>query len=540
MARDYVELEGMFADRVLGIFRVIRGFADLRDLAAISTSFRMNPSAEDGRVAGHQRAETEQHAADIKNYLENSDSRFLPEVILAVRTSIELITVQGAIAPNDAGLGDVAWGIQTAGDLPVEIRRPRSGANERLQRIRVRRDMLEEVRRQHLIRRIDGNHRLFLADQLADDPNSPTKYLAPFCLIVLGPPEDEADDYTESLIFHTINSTALPLESEHGLRLLLGQDQRFAMSADDEFAYNPTLHLTRLLKRYLGAAPAVIRDKFGQRPLTSLWDSARNIIAIDPAVTADRMTLTAKADELFGALSEIVVRLTDDQPSLCKTYSFFELAARVWREAPGADQHERVRSTVDMLSRMGRWLGGEGILSLLNQLSPAEQLLETFKAAQSRIPRRVFLARWYPAADAPNNARQRADLRLAQLRETLVRIRDRHGIALDLIDMGTEEGGTFPIHQEMYKAIASSDIIISDLTGQRPNVYIETGFALRDHEQNKLILLFEPRNAEDRVPFDLNTFKYIQIEQAAEIPNRLGVELEAILEAAGARLANRE
>jgi len=39
---------------------------------------------------------------------------------------------------------------------------------------------------------------------------------------------------------------------------------------------------------------------------------------------------------------------------------------------------------------------------------------------------------------------------------------------------------------------------------------------------------------DDRVPFDLNTFKYVQISQAAEIPNRLKAEIIAILRDAGA------
>ena len=138
--------------------------------------------------------------------------------------------------------------------------------------------------------------------------------------------------------------------------------------------------------------------------------------------------------------------------------------------------------------------------------------------------------RW---ADAPECA-----LRLQQLRQTLANILATHGIALELIDMGTEEGGTFPIHTKMYEAIASSDIIICDLTGQRPNVFIEAGFALKHHEQDKLIFLFEPNDEADKVPFDLNTFKYVQITQAAEIPGRVGSEIAAILRNCGAEVPN--
>ena len=71
-------------------------------------------------------------------------------------------------------------------------------------------------------------------------------------------------------------------------------------------------------------------------------------------------------------------------------------------------------------------------------------------------------------------------------------------------------------------------------TVQCPNVFVETGFALKHHEKNRLIFLFEPRNRNDKVPFDLTTFKYVPISQAAEIPNKVKAEIIAILRDAGA------
>lgn len=142
-----------------------------------------------------------------------------------------------------------------------------------------------------------------------------------------------------------------------------------------------------------------------------------------------------------------------------------------------------------------------------------------------------------PPIDAPGNAHIKANLRLEQLRQTLEYFRQQHDITLELIDMGTQEGGTFPIHSRMYEAIASSDIIICDLTGQRPNVYVEAGFALKHHESNRLIFLFEPQNDDDKVPFDLNTFKYIPLTQAAEIPVKLKPEITSILRGYGAVLS---
>lgn len=512
----------MFSESVLGIFRVIRGFADLRDLAAVSVPYTMADSAQSGRVAGHQRELDLKHAEDIKKYLEQSDNRFIPEVILAIHCEVEPIRIEIETV-----------GVKTVGNGPISMNRRFSGKNHRIQKVWVRRNQLDMVKEEKLIRRIDGNHRLALADSLQEDMNLPKKYLAPFCMVLLGPPDDGADDFAESLIFHTINNTALPLESEHGLRLLLGQDPAHAMTADNEFAYSPELHLTRLLTDWLRRLPDPAKARFGERPLTALRDSARNLIAMDAAIAHDRQTLSDFANSLFAGLSDIVTRLTVNHPPMCQTYGFIELAARVWRESNGDDHEEKVRWTVDYLDRIGHWLGSQGITNLLNPLSPAEQLLETFKAAQSHIPKRVFLARWYPAQDAPDGAHDKATLRLQQLQQTLTTIKERHSIAFELIDMGTEEGGTFPIHSKMYEAIASSDIIICDLTGHRPNVYVEAGYALKHHEKNRLIFLFEPANDDDKVPFDLNTFKYVQITQAAEIPNKLRPEIESILRDSG-------
>ena len=64
--------------------------------------------------------------------------------------------------------------------------------------------------------------------------------------------------------------------------------------------------------------------------------------------------------------------------------------------------------------------------------------------------------------------------------------------------------------------------------------YTEAGYALKHHEQNRLIYLFEPQDTDDKVPFDLNTFKYVPVSQAAEIPGKLKSEIIAILKDAGA------
>src|SRR4051794_35194756 len=81
-------VEGLYAGGVLGQFRLIRGFATLQDLAVISTPYEMAvPDQAGAMVIGHQRRIDEKHAAEIRRYLETGSNRFIPEVILSIRSS---------------------------------------------------------------------------------------------------------------------------------------------------------------------------------------------------------------------------------------------------------------------------------------------------------------------------------------------------------------------------------------------------------------------------------------------------------------------
>ena len=134
-----IEFEGYFAEGVLGIFKIIRGFADLRDLAAISVPYELSDAAELGRVVGHQRQLDEKHALDIKKYLEQSDSRLIPEVILSVRGVF-----------NNAIDQERVIGVESEEGALITISRRFAGKHQRIQQIKIPRSDLEAVKEQKL------------------------------------------------------------------------------------------------------------------------------------------------------------------------------------------------------------------------------------------------------------------------------------------------------------------------------------------------------------------------------------------------------
>jgi len=517
---SYYTFVGQFEGSVLGTFRIIRGFASLKDLAAVSVPYEMDDGGADGAgIKGQQRRLDTEHAERIKRYLESGERRFLPEVILSVRTALIEEVDQTQIPVGVMSL-DPADGIL--------IKRMWKSRRIRVHGVRVKKSSLNEIKRKKLIRRVDGNHRLALADKLQDDASVPTKYLAPFCIVLLEPPGNEADDYSESLIFHTINSTALPLESEHALKLILGQHPDYDMEEEKEFAFSPDLHFTRLLRDGLLKLPAPVKARLGSRPLTFLHRAACGLLEMDPAVAGDLESMRRYARELLAALVDIVTRLEPTRPTLCQADFFIELAARAWKASPEDTHAKQVNSVVAYLDRLSLWLGVGGLTDLKENRSLSKQLIDIYKAVSARSPKRVFLARWYPETRLGAES-EAARLRLKQIKQTLSEIGAEDDVHLELVDMGTQTGGTFPIHPRMYDAILSADIILVDLTGVRPNVCVEAGFALRNHEKNRLIFIFQPTKDNKTVPFDLNTFRYESFTDTGRIPEILKPHIVAIL-----------
>ena len=100
---------------------------------------------------------------------------------------------------------------------------------------------------------------------------------------------------------------------------------------------------------------------------------------------------------------------------------------------------------------------------------------------------------------------------------------------LNLIDLGTQDGGTFDIRSVMYNEIKECDIFIADLTGCRHNVMVEVGYALKHVETGRMVFYFTPTEEYSKPPFDLNGFRYEQINDSAEIQTKVKPLIESIL-----------
>lgn len=527
MARSnkYITIEGQYAGDVLGTFRVIRGFANLKTLAQISTPFPLiMPAADFDPIQGYQRTVDHNHALGIKNYLQDGKTRFIPEIILSIRATFR----------DEVGDAGRTVGVISDDTPGLVIKRRWKSKNIRTHQIILEREkLIDLVRDQQIIRRIDGNHRLHLAHELQDDPAVQTKYLAPFCAILLAPPGDRNDDYVESMLFHTVNSTALPLDSEHALQLILGQNQQYRPTADEEFATSPSLYLTRILKNKVDVLPKPIRERLGETPATVLNKAARTMINTNVSFQQSRTEVDSCASALCAAFTDILARLPSTQPELCKAEFFLELATLAWEETSTETEYDRrINQAVKTLEEIGRWLGRDGFHQIRIKPSIGQQLFEIFQTVRNRAPKRLFLSRWYPSA-TDGNELQKANLRKEMIERALDDLRVE-GIDIALDDPGTEAGSTFPIRKRMYEAIAQNDIILVDISGVRANVCVEAGYALERHRSERLLFIFQSTEQTENnpkfsdPPFDLSDFRYDRIGDTAEIIEKIKPHIRTI------------
>jgi hypothetical protein len=148
---------------------------------------------------------------------------------------------------------------------------------------------------------------------------------------------------------------------------------------------------------------------------------------------------------------------------------------------------------------------------LISVPSPAISDSYTFQTHGTHIPNTAFIMMWID----PNHPE------LEDVWDAIEEVCGDFGIKADRADK-VEHQGT--ITDLVLRRIAESEFLIADLTGERPNVYYEIGYA---HALNKRPILF--RKHSTRLHFDLSVHNVPEYKNGVELKKLLNARLEAIL-----------
>jgi len=496
--RQKISFEGLLQENVLGTFKIIRGFADLRDLAAVSVAMLRQGSANE-QGTGYQRQLSEQHVEDIKRFLSRGRYRFFPEIVLSLRSKGE-------------------------DDLVVPYSKRRASPNDHAYWISVNLKALQADGFTR-IHRIDGNHRLEAAKRLFEErPRAATFKdfgTAPFCFVVLNSDRPEDDELAEAMLFNLINSKALSVASEHSLSVLMRDDG----PPGERFIEDPQVYLTRWIKDKIKDWPQGFYDAMGETPLSRLHSTAAVLLRSGLSRgTANEME--AEAGKIFGPLYELAVQLREQHEAFVHSYAFLPIAAEVYAEhskvEPGRGantEQERLRRAARWLRYFGRWFDRVGAAELPVPADPSV-LWAVFKRDFDKRAGQVFIAMSFRESRTLDGVQKAFE-------EAIQLFNDSHpNSPLSPTRIDKQQGASYEIPARVFQEIDNSRIVIADLTDERQNVYCEVGYAKA--KGIPFFLTFHKNSQpSNRVHFDLAPYRYIEYETTHELRDKLKQELDS-------------
>jgi nucleoside 2-deoxyribosyltransferase len=497
--RQKVSFEGLLQENVLGTFKIIRGFADLRDLAAVSVAMLYQGSTKD-QGSGYQRQLDEQHVEDIKRFLSRGRYRFFPEIVLSLRSKGEA-------------------------DPVVAYAKRRTSPNDRAYRVSVNLKALQTDGFTR-IHRIDGNHRLEAAKRLFDEQRRSAAFkdfgTAPFCFVVLNSDRPEDDERAEAMLFNLINSKALSIASEHSLLVLMRDDG----APGERFVEDPQVYLTRWIRDKIKDWPTGFYAAMGDTPLSRLHSAAGVLLRPGGLTKGSANEMESDAGKIFGPLYELAVQLRDQHETFVHSYAFLPIAAEVYARhskvepARGANtEQERTRRALRWLRDFARWFDRVGGADLPLPADPSI-LWTVFKRDYDKRAGQVFIAMSFRESKTLDGVQEAFE-------EAIEHFNTAHPNApLSPMRIDRQQGASYEIPARVFQEIDSSRLVIADLTDEKQNVYCEVGYAKARGIPFFLTFQKAPA-ASNKVHFDLAPYRYIEYETTHELRDKLKLELDS-------------
>ena len=492
-----MKLSGMLS-KVMDNYLCLRGVAGIKALAEIS---EVNPDI--------QRDLLEAHKDEMKEFLERGEYAFFPEVVLSMNIGLS------SDDTNFESLVDVVDSVKRGFNAKVGNVKINFVADENKlidERRQVKVAQFEFDSDEIKLSRIDGNHRLSAAEYLTND------ILIPFCLIVF-PDAEEAKNHSRA-IFHNINSKQIPLELEQNIKIIIESEDVFPDSIlEQNQPFGSHYKFTRELlqgdnKLNFEFFPCIKNLVYEYR-YSFFTDLFRHLL-IEGLIKNETAVETVRNElaDVEHALREANIITSSQNSAIIGALAYYKLI------------------DISKYNRFIKWIKHNHIADA--KAVHIDDIINIFDKVYDNIPKKVFLARWYPAETDMNYRKA------VQRREAIGKVIEELG--LEMIDLGTQGGATYDIRSAMYREINSSDIFIADLTDCRHNVMVEVGYVLNSSKhgfdelnpsEGRMLFYYSPTDAYPRPPFDLNGFRYEQIDDSAEIETKVKPLIESILKEIG-------
>ena len=484
-------------EKSFGSFLCLRGFCQLGDIAKYSVA-----------DVNYQRPPMDDHIDDMVQFLNDPNDLFFPEVILGVHLDEFEVSEAEYIWFCQEALDGRGVSRKKLGHLSISIFAKTFTPDTGIPYIHNTASVygLDSEENKKLYR-IDGNHRL----AAALDPRVRQEMLTrpiPFCLVFFR----DKNQYMEkaATIFRNINFKARPILEEYNLKIILQKKEIFTETIlNDNPAYGKHFVWARAIWEYLERSPSdILKQVYSDSVCTFLIRILENIAKHNIKTILSRPTVT---DDIAKQIVVSMEEALDDSrvKSLMKCQPIAEALCYYKIKDQDGREYDHFRD----------WIT-KNDFSTIKKIDVGEIIL-IFDEVYKKIPKQLFLARWYPK---DGEEKRKADAKYEAMRQIAERLN------LKLIDLEHMSGGTFSIRDMIDKELPPSDIFVADLTGASPNVMIEIGMALHHIKQNRVLFYFQPSKDVPSVPFDISGFRYESIVDSSEILTKIEPNIKKIID----------
>lgn len=476
-----MKLTGIIEDVFRGV-TIFRGYATLKTLAKLSNSTSYQRDKDPGRIEA------------IENYISNSSYVFYPELILgwqldnpdAIRVIKEEENTSSIPLGNGIKIRKAKFKFKslTFGEEPIT----------KVVTIEIP-DSINET----IFNRIDGNHRLSVADKIKDEKgiydSEICNQIVPFSLIIQNKSND-ANKF-ESAYFYLINSKAKVLTTEENLKAIFKAGHFTDTEKEQLLSIKKSqIDCIQCISEYLkGNTIDFIQDKdvFNSEIYTFSCKLAKTIIVSTQGNFSDE-----EKEKLLYSIKYINSMFVT-QKIKYKNREVFHALVIV---------HYAQNDTFD---KFVEWVNTNDVGTVENLDS--EHIIQLFNKIHKQKSYKVFVAVPYISFKRVNEYNK-------LFKEVLSEISKKIGFGLELIPIMRFRGESQRIDQRLINCIKECDIFIGDLSTVNDNVIFEVGLAegcgkkilLIKAEEDTDRILFDQASVLDKgkiVPFDMDKLQYI-------------------------------
>ncbi len=499
-----IRLEGVLSESFGGTC-TFRGYARYDEIIALSYAH-----------PGYQRPVDDAHVEEIAAFITSGTNSFSPEVVLAYTTKYDYYK-DGASSEIDA-IADIRSGKGFSSNVDgISFKKIRKVNNGYLYEVSVPNEagLSDE---QKPFRRVDGNHRLQAVEQLINNGQMTSTYIIPFCLILFADSDSLKD---EKVIFHNINSKAVPLKSEELLKSIL-TEQNDGLDFNDRELTEKFGSQYLLARKILKGSPLAVRklksiDWIHDHVLSTIVD----LIEYVQTKCETQLETLEQQEAFINSLNAALSHADTITPTNRKMASglLFLLVLMYFQIENGELDPERSAEKDQLVA----WAKKYDITNAQyddeqHAAANADCIRAIFDKYVLSTEQTIFMSRCFD---------RKYDENESTIRRAIESVNREKKCSLRLLRVDQhEEGATGQISDRVLKDIERSGLIIADLSSGRLNVPHEIGYAMGLHKDLILIHNGTGAEAEQHTPSNIRMYEqirfdgnYTQLEE--EIKNRL-------------------